>query len=332
MKITQTGIAEACGVSFQVVSAILNGKDPKLNARYGEETRKKVLETAEKLGYQRNRTARNLVRKRHGQIGIITDRIYMLPHILQQGIIDEAKKHDCLVTIESYNPENGDVPLVIRENCVDGVILLKDLSPDIRKRIPDNFPVVYFNTNERRNAGSIIFDEIGALNMVAAKFAGNGRKNPAYLCHEERSDTHYSFVERRRVFPKACLKHGLRKPLEFLLEPGWDLSDLYEDRINRLRSFLEENSDVDCILMASSAFAGILGQACMQIGKKLPVDLDVAGFEWGHDERITCPWFTGLHMSYYRLGVASVVKLDRMINGEKVEPEKYEYLLSEPLL
>ena len=52
-------VAREAGVSISTVSAVLGGRAEKLGIK--EETRKKVQETAEKLGYRRNEAARSMV-------------------------------------------------------------------------------------------------------------------------------------------------------------------------------------------------------------------------------------------------------------------------------
>lgn len=58
-------VAERAGVSITTVSHALNGK-----GRLSEETRRRVCEIAERLGYQPNSTARNLAGGRSGLIGL----------------------------------------------------------------------------------------------------------------------------------------------------------------------------------------------------------------------------------------------------------------------
>lgn len=67
--LTQKDIAKALGLSTATVTNILSGKP---GLRYSEETRKRVLQTAEELGYQPNRSWQAVRRGRSNLIGIIT--------------------------------------------------------------------------------------------------------------------------------------------------------------------------------------------------------------------------------------------------------------------
>ena len=67
--VTLKKIAEEVGVQESTVSRILNKKYSSI--KFSEETRKKVTETAERLGYQPNAAARALATKRTGYLGSI---------------------------------------------------------------------------------------------------------------------------------------------------------------------------------------------------------------------------------------------------------------------
>ena len=61
MAATIKDIAKLTGVSHSAVSYVLNGK-----GRVSEETRRRILETAQEIGYVPNRNARNLAKKVYG--------------------------------------------------------------------------------------------------------------------------------------------------------------------------------------------------------------------------------------------------------------------------
>ena len=66
-RVTIAQVAEEAGVSAMTVSNVLNGRPGA-----SEETRRRVLSAAERLGYQPNLSARNLKAGRTGLVGVMT--------------------------------------------------------------------------------------------------------------------------------------------------------------------------------------------------------------------------------------------------------------------
>src|ERR1700731_4780245 len=66
-RVTVAQVAEEAGVSAMTVSNVLNGRPGA-----SEETRHRVMEAAERLGYQPNLSARNLKTGKTGLIGVMT--------------------------------------------------------------------------------------------------------------------------------------------------------------------------------------------------------------------------------------------------------------------
>ena len=71
-KVTMLDVAKAANVSKSTVSQYIN----KRYEYMGEETRKKIKEAIDTLGYQPNYLARSLKQKRTSMIGIIVAKYY----------------------------------------------------------------------------------------------------------------------------------------------------------------------------------------------------------------------------------------------------------------
>ena len=104
-KVTMRDIAKALDVSVATVSYVLNHSEKE---KISHETRIKVMETAKKMGYVPNLSARSLASKRSNLIGIIInigknasrfkkDRYYDLAMELQQQL--SKKGYDTIVSI-----------------------------------------------------------------------------------------------------------------------------------------------------------------------------------------------------------------------------------------
>ena len=94
--VTLKEIAQHCGVSVTTVSNIVNNSPKKVR----NETRKKVMEAIEELGYHPNYFAQGLRRQRTKTIGVITEDLaqFTTPEIVE-GIMKycEEKKYRVLL-------------------------------------------------------------------------------------------------------------------------------------------------------------------------------------------------------------------------------------------
>ena len=117
-------IARETELSRPVVSAIINKrKTPYM--RYSEETRIRVLEAAETLGYRPNRSALNLKNCRHNAIGLYTGHsIYNIHDRTLNQMIHLSRKNRLYAVIETYTTEENIIPISLLEHSVDGIIVL----------------------------------------------------------------------------------------------------------------------------------------------------------------------------------------------------------------
>jgi LacI family transcriptional regulator len=122
VSITSKEIAEACGVSRGTVDRALNNR-PGIN----EETRKLILETAERLGYRPHFLARSLAKGKTMSIGLVVFDLYNRFFAQMANAIEAAaREHGYFVflTMTDKNPQNEkDCIAHLVDRKVDGIIL-----------------------------------------------------------------------------------------------------------------------------------------------------------------------------------------------------------------
>ena len=90
MRPTISDVAKQSGVSTATVSRIINGQ-----SGYTEETRQKVLNIIQEMGYRPNAVARGLVKKRTNTIGVLLPSLSSrLASALLKGIESSAHQLD----------------------------------------------------------------------------------------------------------------------------------------------------------------------------------------------------------------------------------------------
>lgn len=137
-------IAKFTGVSTSTVSRVINN-----NGRFSEETRKKVLDAIEKLGYRSNVLAKSLRTMKTFSIGVIVPDItneFFSKLVL--GIENYCYPQGYLVyicnTSEDHEKELKNVAS-LEARGVDGLIDLGGGASEIVKNFTRNIPVVYID-------------------------------------------------------------------------------------------------------------------------------------------------------------------------------------------
>ena len=175
-KITIASIAEVANVSVGTVDRALNGR-----GRISEETKRNILQIAEELGYQPNKIASALGRKRKYRIAVITPRNpnFFHKHILS-GVLDAQREFsDYGLTVENIPCESLDVDEQRRvltafdHTQFDGVAINAGgdaLAPLINQIVEDGVPVITFNS-DARDSERLLF--VGENSYTSGQLSGD---------------------------------------------------------------------------------------------------------------------------------------------------------------
>src|SRR4051794_1994639 len=142
-RVTIAQVAEAAGVSAMTVSNVVNGKPGA-----SDETRRFVLEVAERLGYKPNQAARSLKGGRSGMVGVLTlDLTGQYGLEIVRGIADELAEAELELLINATYQEalrESERIDFLARGVVDGILLVAPVLDDetvevVRRR---NLPCV----------------------------------------------------------------------------------------------------------------------------------------------------------------------------------------------
>ena len=123
MRVTLKDIAKATGLSVTTVSLVLNNKESRLS----EETRKKVFETAQRLGYRSNQMAIDLQKGSSSTLGLIVPDISNdFYSTFSKGVEEICRKNNWTLILNNsdnlISREIEYIDFLYRKN-VDGIIL-----------------------------------------------------------------------------------------------------------------------------------------------------------------------------------------------------------------
>lgn len=273
-KVTARDVAKKAGVSKWTVSRAFTP-----GAYISPDSRKRVMEAAEQLGYRPNLLARSLTKKRTGIVGVLVDEFTNL-NILP--VLDEVTRQ---LQVKGYstmllniNPDHGYAPalLLADQFQVDGVIFLGTVLPDefvhLIKEIRHIPLIVLYRDSNMPGVQVITTDDYQAGEQIARLLLDQGYTRIGYLAGPPRGSTQLKRVD---GFSASLAKQGL--PLELTLEAGsYRLRRGYEALSNYLHS--STNGDrVDAIFCENDNLAIGALDALRDFGKD--ADIAIVGFD-----------------------------------------------------
>jgi Transcriptional regulators len=227
MPITIHDVAEAASVSVPVVSTVLNGA--KGNTRVSEATRKRVVETAERLKYRPLFASRSLARRRSDTLGVF------VPPGEWRGIGFDYEG-SVMRGVEAVCREKGFDILAINlqgkcgpEQCankfveqrIDGLLLLHvghdaEWVEELCGRHPNVAAVNYHGAC--RGLDVVNFDNTAAARLAVKHLAELGHRRIGYLGMMTFEETGPGAVERCDGFSGMVADMGLEAAPEWVLD------------------------------------------------------------------------------------------------------------------
>ena len=205
-------MAAAAGVSVTTVSHVLNDV---AYARVGVETRERVHEAAQRLGYGPNRLAQALRTQRSGMIGFISEEIATTPHagriILGAEETARARGYNLMIinstSTSSQDSRESDVADLL-DRQVDGILYATMYHRKLA--VPKNLvglPAVLVDSEDiSHTVSSVIPDEIGGARSAVQTLIDAGHTRIGMLNNTDDVPATHS---RLRAFKDTLADAGL---------------------------------------------------------------------------------------------------------------------------
>ncbi|ADI26585.1 LacI family DNA-binding transcriptional regulator [Geobacillus sp. C56-T3] len=176
-KVTMADVAKLANVSKSTVSQYLNKRYEYMS----EETRKRIAEAIEELGYQPNIIARSLKQKTTATIGVIVfNMLHMLTTQVLHAIEEECQKRGFQVIVcnsgDDPDKEKTYIETLLAKQ-VDGMIVFPTGKNEevYRRLVEERFPLVFVDRMVPGvGADSVLLDNFAAAEMAVDYFASNG--------------------------------------------------------------------------------------------------------------------------------------------------------------
>ncbi len=310
-------IAEHLGISIATVSRSLNDKhDVK------PETRKKVLQTAEELGYLANPIAKKLTQQKTYNIGVVIPEFInsFFPKVImgiQEVLLAEGYQVLIMQSNECHETEIENIKTLLKSQ-VDGIIL--SLSRETKnieyyqELSESGFPVVFFNrVNENIPAPKVVFDDYKWSFLSTEHLVIQGYQKIFHFMH---NDSLSLTQNRIKGFLDAHEKYGLPVSKDHIFDVGLTIEE-GEKIIKRL---IEENNMPDALFTNDLVAVGAMRMA-QKNGIKVPRELGIVGFTETRFARVMNPPLTSVLQPCNEMGRFAANLLLQRINSPELPYE-----------
>jgi LacI family transcriptional regulator len=308
---TSADVAALAGVSRTTVSFVLNGRDTSISPA----TRERVLQAARQLGYHAHAPARQLAGGRSHTLGLVVrqspEQIAgdgLLAETLR-GLTSAARSGGFRVIVEAIDGDDTSYGDLLRTGRVDGLIVSGPRSddPDLRAVIREGFPVVLQGSLPGLRVPSVDIDNVAGARHAVEHLVAEGHRRIGCITNAPLAYT--AAHERAEGWRAVMREAGLPASDDWLEEGGFDAPSGHR----ALKALLSRVPDIEAVFIASDVVAlGAIG-ALRSLGRRVPADLSVVGFDDVPLAAFFDPPLTTVHLPAYQLGhAAGVALLDRI--------------------
>lgn len=307
-------IAKIAGVSKTTVSRVMN-KRPDVNP----ETRDKILKVIEEYNFKPNAMAKAISLRRSHTIGMIipydAEYIFSNPYYVEvmRGVYTEADKRGYALLI--CYPHNHNYEDMFNQKQVEGYIVISpgnDHKYMLQSLIDVKAPFV---------STANIIEGNTQINVVDVDNYSGGRQMTEYLYKLGHHDIAY--IGKSSITSSMDRFHGYRDVLD---EKGAPFRESMVKIIDKgsivnaeeaTKELLEKNENITAIFAASDMLAIGAIKAIKALGKKVPKDISVVGYDDIPFAEHYDPPLTTMRQPTYDKGVEAVNMLINMLENDK---------------
>jgi LacI family transcriptional regulator len=312
-EITIWDIAKKLNISIATVSRALKN-DPVVHKK----TKKKIIDTAEQMGYRTNNFASNLRSKKSNTIGIIVPRLnsfFMSSVISGVESIANAEGYNLIISqsSESLVQEKESV-VTMFNNRVEGLLASLTIETEnidhFNSFINKKIPLIFFDrVIEHKKGTNIVIDNKKAAFEITEHLINEGCKRIMHITtslkcnvYSDRLQGYKQALEKHKIeFTESLVKHS-----DLTIEAGEQLAT----------EILKTKKMPDGIFASNDSCAAGCLLALKKAGIKIPGTIAFAGFNNDPLSRVIEPNLTTVNYSGFDMGVTSARTLIAHIKGD----------------
>lgn len=324
MSITSKELAKILNLSPAAISMALNNKPGVSTA-----TRKLVLETADKYGYDFSKLAEKhnlkgtiyfIIYKKHG--AVVNDTPFFSE--VSEGVAAGCKKADYKLKITYIYEDEEDVAEQLEEiqysDCIGLIVLGTEMRPEDLKpfqKLPLPFVLVdtYFETI---TCDCVLINNVQGAYLAASHLIKKTKKQPGYL---HSSYDIGNFAERNSGFFKAVRAHGMSSAQSIVHRLTPSMDGAYAD----MKEIIAHGETLaSCYFADNDLIAMGAMKALKEAGYKIPEDIAIAGFDNLPFSKVIEPSLTTVNVPKHYMGEMAAERLITLLHDSGAAPVKIE--------
>ena len=306
-QVRMKDIAARAGVSTVTVSKALAGY-----SGVSESMRSRIVMLAQEMGYEPV-TERRKHKRSSFSVGVLVPEGYLsrtepLYSIILRYVSEECARCQCNITTEIIGKqmeEKCSVPMVVREENMDGLILLGSFGTPYLEMLSQKsrVPLVYLGfMSDNSTSDSIISDGFYASCQITNYLLNRGHREIAFIGRILETPV---YMEQYLGYVRAMTEHGIAVRKEWVITG------------HRLETpDILPTDQVTAYVCGSDAVAHLLYQELTRLGIRCPEDVSIVKF--GNDGYSACKEedFTVYKLDNKEMARKAVHALLRRMNGE----------------
>ncbi|MEK0313148.1 catabolite control protein A [Cohnella sp. 56] len=315
MTVTIYDVAREAGVSMATVSRVVNN-----NPNVKPQTRKKVYEAIERLGYRPNAVARGLASKKTTTVGVV------IPDIANANFAEVARGIEDIANMYHYNiilcnadkRKDKEIRVIntLLEKQVDGLLFMGGIVTDehIQAFNTSNVPIVLCaTTDEKGTMPSVDIDHETAAYDAVRKLLAEGHVRIAMISGTLQDPA--NGYARYQGYKRALEESGIALD-ETLVRIG---NYRYESGIEAAQYFVGLSERPTAIFAATDEMAIGAIHGIQDAGLAVPGDISVIGVDNIRMASMVRPLLTTVAQPMYDIGAVSMRLLTKLMKKENVE-------------
>ncbi|MBM7646639.1 LacI family transcriptional regulator [Scopulibacillus daqui] len=308
-------VAKEAGVSVATVSRVINS-----NGYVNEETKKKVEKAIQLLNYKPNAVARSLFKKQSMTIGLIIPDITnpFFPQLARavEDVTNEKGYTIILGNSDESSEKEQEYLDIFEQKYVDGIILATN-TLTVEQIASLGKPVVAVDRPIDSGVPTVVAEHRRGAQAAVRHLLDTGCQTIAHI----RGPEHVVSADERC---KGYLDIVKDKPWfsdQLVINGHYAINDAYK----AASELIKDRPDVDGIFAGNDLMAIGALKAARELGKKVPEELAIIGFDGIDMCETTFPELSTMVQPIYELGATAANMLIELIENRRVNQQYYEY-------